>query len=203
MKPILLIAFLILFTNARPEYSSLTKSERVFAVNYLNESALDLEKAVKGLTKSQLQFKAGPERWSIAQCLEHIALSETGIFTRIEGLQKQAADPSRRAEIKFTDEALIKAMLDRSQKGTAPETLQPSGKFQTPEVALKTFSDQRQKTTDWIGNTNEDLRDHVMPHPFFGMLDSYQWVLLIAAHSKRHTLQIEEVKANVNFPKDI
>lgn len=33
-------------------------------------------------------------------------------------------------------------------------------------------------------------------------VDGYQWLLLISAHSARHTAQIEEVKADPNFPKE-
>jgi hypothetical protein len=32
-------------------------------------------------------------------------------------------------------------------------------------------------------------------------LDAYEWVLLIAAHSERHTKQINEVKTDPNFPR--
>jgi hypothetical protein len=32
-------------------------------------------------------------------------------------------------------------------------------------------------------------------------LDAYEFVLLIAAHSERHTKQINEVKLDPNFPK--
>ena len=31
-------------------------------------------------------------------------------------------------------------------------------------------------------------------------MDGYQWLLLLSAHSGRHTEQIEEVKADPNFP---
>jgi hypothetical protein len=34
-----------------------------------------------------------------------------------------------------------------------------------------------------------------------GKLDEYEFVLLVAAHSERHTKQINEVKADPNFPK--
>jgi hypothetical protein len=36
----------------------------------------------------------------------------------------------------------------------------------------------------------------------FGTWDGYQWLVLISAHSARHTLHIEEVKADPNFPKE-
>jgi hypothetical protein len=32
-------------------------------------------------------------------------------------------------------------------------------------------------------------------------MDAYQFLLLMAGHAERHTLQIEEVKAHQNFPK--
>jgi len=48
--------------------------------------------------------------------------------------------------------------------------------------------------------TTTGLRDHVTDSPM-GKLDGYEFVLLIAAHSERHTKQINEVKADPNFPK--
>jgi hypothetical protein len=32
-------------------------------------------------------------------------------------------------------------------------------------------------------------------------MDGYQWILLLSSHSQRHTAQLNEVKANPNFPK--
>ena len=36
--------------------------------------------AIDGLSPAQLAFKAAPGRWSIAECAEHITLSEDLIF---------------------------------------------------------------------------------------------------------------------------
>ena len=55
---------------------------------------------------------------------------------------------------------------------------------------------------DYVRTSNDDFRDHLGPHPVFGALDGYQWILLLSAHSERHTKQIEEVKADPGFPKD-
>jgi hypothetical protein len=49
--------------------------------------------------------------------------------------------------------------------------------------------------------TTPDLRAHVADSPIGQPLDAYEWLLFIAAHSKRHTEQIQEVKADPNFPK--
>jgi hypothetical protein len=34
-----------------------------------------------------------------------------------------------------------------------------------------------------------------------GKMDGYEFILFIAAHSERHVKQINEVKADPNFPK--
>jgi len=49
--------------------------------------------------------------------------------------------------------------------------------------------------------TQDDLKEHFITHPVFGTMDLYQGFILLAAHSERHTMQIEEVMANPDFPK--
>ena len=44
------------------------------------------------------------------------------------------------------------------------------------------------------------MRNYVLQMPI-GSIDAYQMLLYISAHTKRHTLQIEEIKANPAFPK--
>jgi hypothetical protein len=52
-----------------------------------------------------------------------------------------------------------------------------------------------------VKTTDDDLRGHSTPHPALQRdLDAFQWVLLLAAHSARHTAQIEEVKASPGYP---
>ena len=63
------------------------------------------------------------------------------------------------------------------------------------------FTESRDKTIEFIRTTQEDLRSHTLPHPVMKTLDAYQWVLLLSAHSQRHTAQIDEVKSHANFPK--
>ena len=92
-------------------------------------------------------------------------------------------------------------MTDRSHKFKAPEPLQPAGKFEGFEAALKAYILRRDSTVAYIESTQDDLKDHFITHPAFGTMDLYQGLILLAAHSARHTAQIEEVKADLNFPK--
>jgi hypothetical protein len=72
-----------------------------------------------------------------------------------------------------------------------------------PEESVKLFLDNRAHTIEYMKTTQEDLRDHLFDHPVpaIGTLDGYQWILLISGHTRRHTAQILEVKADANFPK--
>ncbi|MGA8540262.1 MAG: DinB family protein, partial [Terriglobales bacterium] len=100
------------------------------------------------------------------------------------------------------DEIILTRVPDRSHKAQAPEFLKPTNRWATREELTMAFEDSRKATMDYVRTTNDDLRDHFAPHPVFGTLDAYQWILLISAHSERHTKQIEEVKADPNFPKE-
>jgi hypothetical protein len=58
----------------------------------------------------------------------------------------------------------------------------------------------RAKTAAYVATTSDNLRGHIAPHPVLKELDGHQWILLLAAHSARHTAQIEEVKKAAGYP---
>ena len=101
----------------------------------------------------------------------------------------------------MTDEQLVKGIQDRSAKFQAPEQLQPKNTpFKSADEALVSFKENRNKLISYVDMTQEDMRNHVINFPV-GLMDAYQLVLLVSAHSSRHTLQIKEVMADPNFPK--
>ena len=53
-----------------------TQAEKERAIQYLEKTKQGVLDATKGLSDAQWNFKAGPDRWSIAQCVEHIAAAE-------------------------------------------------------------------------------------------------------------------------------
>jgi hypothetical protein len=166
----------------------------------LQESKDSLLKKVSGLTTEQLNFKADTATWSIAECVEHIAISEHNIFGFAQMGLKEPADPTKRAEIKLTDEAVIKMIGDRSTKIKTSEPFKPTGKFGAFDGTLVEFKTKRENSINYIKTTSDDLRNHFNDFPF-GKIDTYQTILFMAAHSKRHIEQIDEVMKNPNFPR--
>jgi hypothetical protein len=178
----------------------LTSEDRSKAVKYLEKTRAGVLDSTKGLSDAQWNFKPAPDRWSVAEVMEHIAASEDFIRGNIETKVMTSPPRSSPADIKSLDEFVLQAVPDRSHKAQAPEPLRPTNRFGSPKDSIKHFKESRAKTIAFLKDT-KDLRDHAMDSPMGKPLDGYEWVLFLAAHSERHTKQIEEVKADPNFPK--
>jgi hypothetical protein len=131
---------------------------------------------------------------------EHIAASEEAILNRVRGDVMHAPARTNADEVAAIDKFVLERIPDRSVKAQATEALQPINRYGSPKGSLKQFEDSRAKTIRFLKDT-KDLREHALASPLGKQLDAYEWLLFIAAHSERHTKQIEEVKADPNFPK--
>jgi hypothetical protein len=196
----IVIAVLAVTGIAAISAQELTQAEKEHALQYLESTKRDVLDATKGLSEAQWNFKPGPDRWSVAQMMEHIAAAED--FIRVDFVQKRgmvlpAGDPGR--DVKKMDAAVEAMIPDRSHKAQAPEPLVPNNRFGSPEGSLKRFLESRGTTEQFLRST-AGLRDYVMDGPV-GKMDGYEFILFIAAHSERHVKQINEVKADPNFPK--
>jgi uncharacterized damage-inducible protein DinB len=182
---------------------TLTPAEREAALRSLQATHDQFLRSIAGLTDKQWTFKPAPDRWSVAEVAEHITISESTILGLIQQrLMTSPATPEKREQVKGKDEMILQKMPDRSHKAQAPEILRPTGRWATEADLTKAFEESRKATMDYVRTTNDDLRDHFFDHPAFGTLDGYQWLLVLSSHSQRHTAQIEEVKADPNFPKN-
>jgi hypothetical protein len=187
----------------RPDRSISSSNERDAALKQFQTTRDNFLKSIARLSQKQWTFKSAPDRWSVAEVAEHIAVSESTLFGLVQQrIMQSAAAPEKREQVKGKDQMILKRMPDRSHKAQAPEFLRPTGRWASEADLTKAFEDSPKTTMDYIRNTNDGLRDHFFDHPVLGTLDGYQWLLLISAHSARHTAQIKEVKADPNFPKE-
>jgi hypothetical protein len=195
-----LVLFVIGVRNPGP--GELTPAERKFAINYLNKTKARLLKDVNGLSTTQLNFKAYDTSWSVAQCVEHIALSENLIKEWMFGALLDQATPGRKSEEKYTPESLIVIVTDRSQnRSKTGGPWLPQGNFHSTAAAMQAFISRRDSTITYLESTQDDLKNHFIEHPQWGTLDLYEGFIMLSAHCERHTLQLEEVMANPDFPK--
>lgn len=178
---------------------ALNDSERAFLIEQMEMSKKAFLASISGLSEAQWKFKPAPTVWSVAECAEHIVLSETFLFdTSQQILKSPAVARPERSNAEF-DHQLAIGVQDRSHKATAPEPITPSGKINTPADAAKAFTEKRDSNEAYVKTTSDDLRVHVAPGPA-GPMDAYQFLVLMATHTARHTAQIKEVQANPNYP---
>jgi hypothetical protein len=204
MHKAILFLFLIALAGAATAASAepISSKDRDFAVQYLEKTKKEFLESVQGLSEAQWRFKPAPGVWSIAECAEHITLSEDSVFQLSMDALKKPAAPEKKTEVAGKDERVIQIITDRSKKATAPSFLRPSNRWKTKEELLAYFEKSRDSHIHYLQTTSDDLRGHLGWDEDVGAIDAYQFLLLMAAHSSRHTMQILEVKQNPNFPRE-
>jgi hypothetical protein len=200
MKRLLIVLGLVLFVNPWLQAQGLTAEDLKRANDHLKKTRAAFLASTKGLSTAQWNFKPAPTRWSVAEVAEHIAAAEGFLMEMIQGKVMTAPARTEPVNLKELDDFVVQAISDRTSKVKAPEPLIPSNRFATPAGSLKKFEEGRAKTLTFL-NATKDLRGHAFDSPLGKKLDAYQMLLFISAHTERHTKQIDEVKADPNFPK--
>jgi uncharacterized damage-inducible protein DinB len=180
--------------------NKMTSAERESLLKDLTESRERLLRMAQGLSREQLHYRPAPGRWTVAECLEHIATVEGRVLGLIQETLETGLDSSKRSAMEGKDDTLVASVVGRMPRFQAPEFLAPTGRWPDNQL-LKEFEGARQQTRDFAASTRADLRRYFYKHPVFGELDLYQWLLLIAAHCDRHRAQSEEVMASLGFPR--
>ena len=101
--------------NLRAQDATLADKEKALA--YLETSKKGVLGATKGLSEAQWNFKPAPDKWSVAECMEHIAAAEGYILGLItEKVMAAPAAPDR--DIAKIDAGIMANVPDRTNKVT-------------------------------------------------------------------------------------
>jgi uncharacterized damage-inducible protein DinB len=180
---------------------AMTAAERAYLLDQLEATRKTVLATLQNVSPAQWAFKPAPAVWSVQECAEHIVLAEDFLLSTTQNILKTPTVARLASANAEADKQFFAFIQDRSKKATAPEAIRPDGqKFATPADAIKEFTARRAKTVAYVKDTNDELRLHVMPGPI-GNMDAYQFLLLLASHSARHSAQIREVQANPGYPK--
>ena len=176
------------------------KEERDYALKYLNATTNEMMEVVESLSEEQLKFKPNTESWSVAECVKHIMLSEINVWGGfVDAPLTTEPDPTRRAEVKMTDAQVANLMENNFPKVKTYDMFNPKLRPETVEVTIKEFKGLRSEHTTWTKETEADLRNSYAETPF-GVIDSYQAIIFVSAHTRRHVMQMKKVMASPNFP---
>ena len=168
----------------------MTPEAQTEIAHLLEESRRDLHAAVEGVTESQAAAKPESGRWSILECVEHVATVEQRFLTRLAGAKRldgPRVDRAREAEFA----ALI---VSRAKPLQAPEAVRPTGRFATLTSALEHFDATRSQAVAKTAELGPALYALEVEHPRFGMLNGTELMILLAGHARRHAAQIREIR---------
>jgi len=177
------------------------------ARQYFGQTRNRVIEVTTGLSDAQWRFKPAPDRWSIAENLEHMVIVQERVLGPVREQLAQAPPASADRDYEQVDRIIVEKIPDRSIKAKAPDFIQPTGQW-TPLAALDRLARNYERLTGFVEST-PDLREHVLESPplrfvtngEFEIMDGYQWALTVAAHDQRHVSQILEVQADPNYPR--
>jgi DinB superfamily len=174
--------------------------EQQFVLEQLAASEARLILLVHGLTPAQWHFHESPDRWSIAEIIEHLVVFERFILDAVKRSLSASPEPDKKSIVATREHLVLELADTRHIRFNAREAARPAGRW--PDIAqlLREFHDTRAHTVAFVRETQAPLRDHFFPHIAFGDLDCYQWLVLLSRHGLRHALQIEEIKSHPGYP---
>jgi hypothetical protein len=164
---------------------------------YLDDRRAELMALVAGHSDERLARKP-PTGWSVAQILDHLQRTERSIILRLAPELAVGWERGMHAEL---DETPVLGMLDRfnirdrTRFVAAPKPVEPADAPLASE-AIAQLVRARGRLKDVIAKGNGlALGRLVIPHPRFGELDFYGWLLFVGQHEARHTAQARDVLA--------
>jgi hypothetical protein len=177
--------------------------EREFVLDRLRKSRERFLCALEGLSAEQQTFRPAEDRWSIADCAEHVGIAEDLVYQRIQQALQEPPAPERQAEVQGKTDFMLQFVPDRGTRVKGPERVMPRREWRDFSDLIATFDAARNRTIDFASQTAADLHNHFYPHPIFKELDCYQWLVFNALHAERHVLQMEEVMTAPGYPQKV
>lgn len=159
-----------------------------------------LEQAVEAIPTELRERRPAPERWSVAEVLEHLALVEGQITKLLQSLiasaQAAGLDPEPETSPITPTPALARA-LDRSRPLVASEASTPRGGLSASAAYALLIQQREALRAVLLSADGLALSEVQAPNPVLGVLNGYEWVLFVGAHEARHTMQIHEIAASL------
>ncbi|MGD9302247.1 MAG: DinB family protein [Desulfobacterales bacterium] len=153
---------------------------------------------LNSMTDDALYFKAGADKWSIVEVIEHLVLAEENMLEQLTSASSALnLDPRDRSAKNY--HIVIKVMTNDIAVDVPDESMEPRGQFSLEDLLVR-WKDTRQKTRAYIeGIHPEKAGDLVYRHPFAGPLDISETLRFIDVHFDNHRRHIDKIKALKNY----
>ncbi|HEX6279287.1 MAG TPA: DinB family protein [Pyrinomonadaceae bacterium] len=155
------------------------------------------KEAISQLTDEQISAKPDPERWSIREVVEHVAIVSEGMSKICAKLLSKAAEKPGDGSLQVSPEFFARLESIREEKMKAPEMVLPihslsvAASLERLDSGEALFSELRSS----FGTV--DCSEIQFPHPLLGNLSAQEWLVLAGAHEARHLKQIRNLVAEL------
>lgn len=177
-----------------------------------NQNLKIVQKEFEPLSESQRKWKPQPDKWSIAECLEHLnrygdyylSAMQNGIQKATQnGWEKQTQFSSSWLGNWFANSMKPKSDGSLPTKMSAPKDYNPANNETVNPQYLAKFIDQQKQMLDLIQQAQKiNLQKVKIPITLTRLIrirlgDTFRFNIY---HNERHVLQAQKVKQDANFP---
>ena len=166
-------------------------------LRHLDANRVVLRAAVDSVAPELRETRPSPDRWSVAEILEHLARVEQQLTRFLSTKLSEAKAAGQLAPQPDTSpisgSLSHELVVDRRRLVIAGERVTPRGEMSST-TALATLETTRAQLREAISSVDGlGLEYFVLPHPALGPINGYQWFLFIGSHEARHAAQIREI----------
>ncbi len=152
-------------------------------------------RAADGIAPDNWQLQPAPDAWSAAELVAHLVVVERGVIGKADSVTQKPQLPMPFRKRLHLPLWLVEA---RVIKRKSPLPQDPS-LIAEKETMLGELRGARERTFAFLCETERrNLGAYRWRHPFLGMLNTYEWMEMIAAHQIRHTKQMQEIRAELS-----
>jgi hypothetical protein len=169
-------------------------------VEYLRSSREGLGAAIAAVPAVRHSERPAPDRWSVNEIVEHLALVERSV-SKVFAKWLAEARANGLAPEGETSPLLEKMRMDhvvaRTRRIEAPERVAPTQNRPVSESLAAIDESRAALIASAESADGLALGSIVHPHQALGPLTLYEWLGFAAAHMERHIDQIDEVRATL------
>lgn len=166
-------------------------------IDYITRQRREVHDAVASVPKELRDRKSAPDRWSVAEVIEHLSMFER----RVAGLLAKQVTAARASGVGADPDtssvvatyANPTALANRGTRLVSPPIVQPTGTLDS-SAGTQALIESRAAMISSLQNANGvNLESLTQSHPVFGTLNMYHWVVALGLHDQRHAAQIREI----------
>lgn len=175
-----------------------TEADRTYTVDNLKRTRDELTRETENLTDAQWHFHESPDRWSIAEVVEHLALWEIIWAREISIGTRTKSQPELNKTSRPDTYYATWIMEDTPHK--SPDFSRPTG-FIKGKDNLTFFTKLRNQHITFTDTTQADMRSCFEFTGTNSPRNMHQVYIFQWGHVDRHMRQISKIKKHPNYPK--